>query len=145
MHSPQDTIENMDVDYLVNTTKLIAVTIAYLADQEITHPNIYIESPKKGQFYFEGREKRTINSLKTIVFDDIWIWTDVKPGNASIEKVQFYYDDELKYTDTEYPYKWHCNERSIRTHTISAVVTDSQNRTAEAWTDIFFWNPRTRH
>jgi hypothetical protein len=144
MHSPQDTIENMDIDYLVKTTKLITLTIAFLADQEITHPNIYIESPKKGHLYFEGRYKRTINSLKTIVIDDIWIWADVKPGNATITKVDFYFDDKIKHTDTEYPFKWLCNERSLRTHTISAVVTDSRNQTAEAWTDILLINPRTR-
>jgi hypothetical protein len=144
MHSPEDTIENLDIDYLVNTTKLIASTIAYIADLEITHPNVYIESPKKGHLYFEGREKRTVNSLKTIVINDIWIWADVKPGNAPIVKVDFYYDGKLKHTDTTYPYKWHCNERSIRTHTISVVVTDQQNRIAEAWTDMYLWNPRTR-
>jgi hypothetical protein len=144
MHSPQDTIENMDVDYLVNTTKLIAATIAHLADIEIIHPNVYIESPKKGHLYFEGREKRTVNTLKTLVFDDIWIWADVTAGDAPIMKADFFWDGKLKYTDTEYPYKWHCNERSIRTHTLSVVVTDEHGRTAEAWTDIFLWNPRTR-
>ena len=144
MHSTQDTIKNLDVDYLANTTKLIAATIAHLADAEITHPAVSIESPKKGHLYFEGKEKRTVNSLKTLVFDDIWIWADVTAGDAPIIKAEFFWDGKLKFTDTEYPYKWQCNERSLRTHTISVIVTDEQDRTAEAWTDIFLFNPRTR-
>jgi aminopeptidase YwaD len=144
MHSTQDTIENLDVDYLVNTTRLIATTIAYLADADITHPAVSIESPRKGHLYFEGKEKRPVNSLKTIVFDDIWIWADVTEGDAPILKVEFFWDEKLKFTDTEYPYKWQCNERSLRTHTISVVITDEQGRTAETWTDIFLFNPRTR-
>ena len=145
MHSPQDSIENMDIDYLVNTTRLIASTIAYIADVEITHPTVYIESPQKGHYYLEGKEKHTVNTLKTIVIDDIWVWADVKPGDASIVKVEFYFDKKLEFTDTEYPYKWQCNQRSLRTHTISVVDTDTQNRTTEAWTDILLLNPRTRH
>ncbi|MBU0498378.1 MAG: M20/M25/M40 family metallo-hydrolase, partial [Candidatus Thermoplasmatota archaeon] len=144
MHSMDDTIENMNISYLVNTSKLIVATLAYYADAPLTHPQVRIESPQKGHIYLEAKQKKEIQDLQTIVIDDIWIWADVTPGDAPIESVKFYYDGRLKYTDFNYPYKWQYNLRSFRSHTISVVVRDVEGREAEGFSDILFLNPWIR-
>jgi len=142
MHSPADDLDNVDLEYLVNTTKLIIATMAYLGDYEITEPQIRISSPQKGTLYFEGYKRRSIQDLKTIVIDDIWIWADIYPASTVIDRVEFYYDGKLDYTDTEPPFKWHLNKRSIKKHRISVIAYDHLGKSASAWQDIHYYNPR---
>jgi hypothetical protein len=145
MHSPEDTIENMNVSYLVNTTKIITAVLAYVADLDtFDYPQVYIESPKRGRAYYNGRQTRIRPSHKTIIRDEIWIWADVTPGDAPIEKVEFYYRDKLVYTDTDYPYKWELNRRSFRRQRIDVIAYDTKGRITSDWLEFFYLNPRTR-
>ena len=139
-HSPRDTIDRINIDYLVNNTKIIAATIAYLADITDIPPQIMIESPKLGYLYYDGRKIKQIDELETKIINDIWIWADVTHGTRPIEKVEFFYDGKLMYTDTEYPYKWHFNKISFRSHRVTAKVYDDLGRTASDWRDIEFIN-----
>ena len=140
MHSLKDNLNNVNFSYLVNTTRLIVGTIAHLADLEITDPQVYIESPRRGKLYLEGVEKRDIKDLKTIVVKDIWIWADVKYASEQIDRAEFYYDDRLAYTDTEYPFKWHFDRLSVRTHRITVIIYDKLGRNSSYWQDIHFIN-----
>lgn len=140
MHSPEDNLDNINFSYLVNTTRLIAATMAYLADLDIPNPQVRIESPKQGKLYYEGLEKREIADLKTIVIDGIWIWADDIPGDVSIVSAEFYYDDILEYVDTEPPFKWHFNKLSVRKHKVTVIVYDEVGRTASAFKYIRFIN-----
>jgi hypothetical protein len=139
-HTPDDTIEHINFSYLVNTTKLIVASMAFLADNEHTFPQIQIESPRFGKLYFEGMKKCNIRDLKTIVIDDIWIWAEVKYAQYPIERVEFYYDDILVFTDTEYPFKWHFNKLSVGKHRITVVAYDQMGRRTSGWKDIRFIN-----
>lgn len=140
MHTPRDDIDNVNLSYLVNTTRIIAGTIAYLADNYDTYPQVRIVSPKFGKLYFEGREICNIRDLKTAVINYIWIWTDVKFATVPIERAEFYYDNLLAYTDTDPPFKWNFNKLSIRKHRITVVVYDELGRKSSDWRDIRFIN-----
>ena len=149
MHTKDDNIENMNIPYLTKTSQLIAASISYILDMSIDHPFIHIESPQKGFLYFEGRELKDLrdkkdDQLRTIILDDIWIWADVFSEINSIEKVEFYYNGRLQYTDTDYPYKWQLNKISFFNHRIELIVYDSEGNTASDWMDILFINPRIR-
>ena len=130
-HSEEDTIEHINFSYLVNVTKLIVGSLAHLADKnEINYPRLRIGTPRRGRLYFEDRTLRIFRYHRTIVFDDVLIFTEVKEGDSPIEKVEFYFDGKLKHTDTEKPYYWRINQRSIRKHTIKAIAYDEKGRTS---------------
>ena len=140
LHTPNDTIEHINFSYLVNTTRLIVATIAFLADNEYTYPQIQIESPQFGKLYYKGMKRCNIRDLNTIVIDDIWIWAEVKYAMNPIERVEFYYDELLVFTDTEYPYKWHFNKLSIGKHRITVIAYDQYGRRTSSFKDILFIN-----
>jgi hypothetical protein len=140
MHTPMDDLSNVNFSYLVRTTKMIAGTLAALADYQDPPPQVQIVSPRFGTVYFEGRTLRTTDNLNIKVFDDIWVWTEVKYSSTPIDRVEFYYNNRLMYTDTEPPYKWHLNKFSIGTHRIKAVVYDELGRTSSDYRDIYYLN-----
>ena len=130
-HTPDDTIEHVNFSYLVNTTRLIAGALAYLADVELEQPQICIQSPKKGKIYFEDRPLKTLKDFKTIILDDILIYTEVQQGNSPIQKVEFYYDGKLQHISSEKPYIWRLNKLSIRKHNITVIVYDKNGKTSK--------------
>jgi hypothetical protein len=140
MHTPQDTIDKVNMSYLVNMTKLIVATMAYLGDHGMSHPQIKIASPRFGKWYFDGREHSGFQDVKTTVIGSIYVWADVKPGDASIQRVDFYLDTTLVFTDTEAPFMWHLNTSSIRNHNITAVVYDMLGQKAHDWKTIRYLN-----
>lgn len=144
-HTPDDTIEHINFDYLTRNTKLIAISIAWLADTALSHPFVSIESPKRGWFYFEGRQKKQLDDslrgdIRTLVINDIWIWAEVFIDESLIEKVEFFAQGRLLYTDTEPPYKFHWNRISFFTQRIKVVAHHVNGETASDWMDIFFFN-----
>ena len=140
MHDPTDDLSNVNFSYLVRTTKMIAATLAALADYENPPPEVQIVSPRFGNLYFEGRTLRSTDGLDIKVLDDIWVWTEVKHTSAAIDRVEFFYNNRLMYTDTEPPYKWNMNKLSLRTHRIKAVVYDELGRTSSDYRDIYYLN-----
>ncbi len=129
-HSPEDTIEKVNFSYLTNVTKLIVASLAHMADIEVYYPQITIGAPKRGRFYFEDRTFFIFKYERTKVIDDVLICAKVKPGNAAIEKVEFYYDGKLVFSDTDMPYQWRLNKLSIRKHTVEVKLYDELGRTA---------------
>jgi len=130
-HTPEDTIEHVNFSYLVNTTRLIAGALAYLADVEIEHPQIEIVSPERGKLYFEDRIIRNYKDFKTVVLDDVLICAEVEPGTAPIQKVEFYYDGKIAYVDMDEPYQLRLNKFSIMKHSVTAKVIDENDNSAE--------------
>jgi hypothetical protein len=139
-HTAEDTIAHVNMSYLVNMTKLIVGSLAYLADMENEYPQVKIGSPKRGSLYVEDRILKVFKYEKTLVINDILINAEVKPGNAPIEKVEFYYKGKLKNTDTEAPFQWRLNERSIGPHVIKVVVYDELGRNASDTMKVLFMN-----
>jgi len=128
MHTPRDDITNVNIDYLVNTTRIIAGTMAYLADIDDQPPKITISSPKKGKLYLKDRVLKTFESDKTIVLNNVWIYTDIKTYNSEIKKVEFYYDGKLQHTAENLPYVWNLNKTSIGKHKLETIVYDEKGR-----------------
>jgi hypothetical protein len=140
MHTAQDDLSNINLSYLVNTTKAIAGALAYLADLPETPPQVRIASPKVGSRYVAGMQKHDLKKFKTIVLDDIWIWAEVHYGTAPIMKAEFYDNGKLVSTITQAPFKWHLNERSLRNHEIMVKVYDQLGRTSTDWRELRFIN-----
>jgi hypothetical protein len=140
MHTPLDTLDNVNLSYLVNTTRLIVGTLAFLADCSGMHPQVFVESPRMGNLYFEGMKRITVDDLHTVVLDDIWIWADVMNDSFPVKRAEFYFDDILEYTDTDYPFKWYFHKRSLGKHRITIIIYDQIGRKSSVWQDIFLIN-----
>ncbi len=136
MHTASDNLSNIDFGYLVNTTKAIAAALAYIADLPETPAQVRIISPRVGSLYFREMQRRDLSNFRTLVFDDIWIWTQVYGGTAPIVKAEFYYDGKLVSTVTESPFKWHLNKRSLGKHEIMVKVYDELGGTTTDWRDL---------
>lgn len=67
-------------------------------------PSIDITTPRTSYLYISGEQK--FRFLMTLILGDIDVEAEVKGVNSDIEKVEFYIDQVLKYTDIEEPYVW---------------------------------------
>jgi aminopeptidase YwaD len=139
-HSARDNLSNVNISYLVNTTRIIAAALACLADLSETPPQVRITSPRVGFLYNEGMRKKAIGEFKTTVIDDIWIWAEVDNATVPIERAEFYYDGKLVFIDTEAPFKWQFNKVSLRKHEITVIVYDQLGRNSSDWREIRFIN-----
>jgi aminopeptidase YwaD len=139
-HTEQDTISNVNLSYLVRTTRIIAAAMAYLADVPETPPQIRITSPRVGFLYTTEMRKRPLDDFQTIVIDHIWVWAEAEPTTVPLKWTEFYYDGKLVYNDTEAPFKWQFNKFSIRNHEITVVAYDELGRNTSDWREIRFIN-----
>lgn len=97
-------------------------------------PTVGISLPEAGMLHLFGKPilktlfKHTILIGKTTV-------TATAEDDLGIEKVEFYIDDELKFTDTQAPYEYSFNKvkllrRFIRQHTLKIIAYDIENKNA---------------
>ncbi len=139
-HTPQDDINNVNISYLVNMTRIIAASIAQLADLTEMPPQVRITSPRVGFLYNNGIQERVISEFKTIVINDIGIFAEVDYATVPLERAEFYYDGKLAFTDTETPFEWQFNKFSFRNHEITVYVYDQLGRNTSDWREIRFIN-----
>jgi len=139
-NTPEDVFSNVNISYLVNTTRIIAATIAYLADNNNQPPKVTIGCPKKGKIYHQDKIIKNLKTDKTFVINDIWIYPDIKIYNSDIKKIEFYYDGILQETINDIPYAWHLNKNSIGKHKIEVKVYDTLGRTSIDQINIFNFN-----
>ena len=139
-NTPQDVLSNVNISYLVNTTRMITATIAQLADINDQPPKITISTPRKGKIYYEDRIIKNLDSFNTFVFNDIWIYTDINIYDSKIDRVEFYYDGKLEIIKEEIPYVWHLNKNSFGKHKIEVKLYDDQGRNSTDQINIFYIN-----
>jgi hypothetical protein len=139
-HTPEDNINNVNISYLVNTTRHIAATMAILADMDVEQPQTYIANPRFGKIFYNDNPQKTYKYKIPIIIDETNIYAEVKQGKYPIEKVEFYCDEKLLFTDTEKPYEYMLNKRSIGFHTIKVVTYDTQKNNATDHMKILFLN-----
>jgi hypothetical protein len=126
MHTPDDTLENVNISYLVNTTRIIVSTIAYLADMEQFPPQTKIVSPRRGAVYINGEAQRALKHEDTVVIGDIVVRGEERFGSGNaVTRAEFYYDDQLEYVDTDPPFEWHLDKISLGSHTLKLVMYDT--------------------
>lgn len=140
MHQPEDTIEHINFNYLINTTRLIIGAMAHLGKMDSPNPRMLITNPKPGYCYNTGFQLFPIRDLNLVIFDDQWIWPRIKEGNQPIASVEFYYDDILAFTDTEPPYKWLMNKPSFGQHTITIKAHDTKGNTIIDTLSFWYFN-----
>jgi hypothetical protein len=139
-HSPRDNISNVNFSYLVNTTRHIAATMAILADTEVEVPQVYIANPRVGKIIHNDVILKNITYIPSLIIGKTDIYAEVKQGVYPIDRVEFYYGNKLLFTDTEKPYEYMLNKRSVGLHMIKVIVYDTKENTATDIMKILFVN-----
>jgi hypothetical protein len=140
MHTPQDDMTNVNLDYLTNMTRLIAGSLAAIADATPVPPQVRLVSPQQGTRIVHGRYAKDIDERKTVCINDVWLYATVFHPSAPILKVEFYMDGKLVNTDMTAPYSYHLQKRSLRDHTFVIIAYDTMGRTTSDTRVIHYIN-----
>ncbi|HEC76813.1 MAG TPA: hypothetical protein ENI33_06105 [Thermoplasmatales archaeon] len=117
-----------------NTVHLIRLTTV-----EKIPPMINILKPRRGCLYIFDREITPTLLENTIIIGQITIETDVY-SIKGVDRVEFYVDNGLEYTDYEKPYSWTWNEFSVGKHEIKVIAYDTQKNKAIDKTNVIIFN-----
>ncbi|OYT59332.1 hypothetical protein B6U81_06275, partial [Thermoplasmatales archaeon ex4484_30] len=99
--------------------------------------SIGLSKPKPGYLYLFNQEIRQTFLGNTIIFGGIDIDVSATEG---ITAVEFYVDDELKYTDNESPFSWHWDERIFWRHNIKVIGYSEENEVIERSMDVIIFH-----
>lgn len=143
-HSPEDIIDNMDVDYCTRVTRLMVgtlVELAELATGDWTPPHLRWGTPAPGHFYFQGQELIPLPFGTTVVVGGLTVSVDAGDNDTGMDRVEFYVDDTLQATDDQAPYEFVWDQPSLFRHTLEVQAHDRAGNNASiathVWTAIF--------
>ncbi|MBC7081655.1 MAG: Zn-dependent exopeptidase M28 [Thermoplasmatales archaeon] len=124
-HSPQDTIDKMDLNYATRVARLIVATLVELAKlkEDYIKPSITIEKPKAGLLYINNREIIPLKINHSIIIGRITVEAIAFDNESGIERVEFYIDGEMKNVDYTSPYNFSM-EKMLFFHEIEAKAYD---------------------
>ena len=107
-----------------------------------TAPSLEVSSPKKSYLYVMGREILPLEGFDNfaIVIGGIDVSTSVHDSVSGIQKVEFYTDSALRYTDNSAPYTWNWNETAIGPYTIKVKAYDMAGNMASAEVPVMVFN-----
>ncbi|MCD6513090.1 MAG: hypothetical protein J7K61_05770, partial [Thermoplasmata archaeon] len=86
--------------------------------------SVKISSPEHGYIYIAGNKIMPTIFGRTVVIGDI----DINVSAYNCNKVEFYLDGELKYTDDTYPYSWKFDERAFFSHQITVIGYGNESK-----------------
>jgi hypothetical protein len=109
--------ENLGIDYIA-------------LGSEKAKSSIIITQPKENKFYLDGLEKSFKILWKdiykfpiTLIIGNITVKTQLNNINYDIEKINFYINDNLQYSDEEFPYEWDWNKPSFSKKTLKITAS----------------------
>ncbi|RLF47146.1 MAG: hypothetical protein DRN29_03320 [Thermoplasmata archaeon] len=116
MHTPNDTLENINISYLTKVCKLVLASVAKIADIEFS-VRIIFKEPKMGRIYFGEKEILRINKPYPIIIGRIHALAE---ATEKIKRVEFYFDGELKGFSYDKPYEYVYTNKAFFSHEIKA-------------------------
>jgi hypothetical protein len=97
--------------------------------QEFVQPGVVITTPLEKHLYLFGKDIGAFPT--TMVIGKIDVNAQVNGDAGTVQKIEFYKDNTLQFTDTEAPYIWTWNKVSFFRHTIKIIAYyDSVNSTS---------------
>jgi hypothetical protein len=101
--------------------------------------NVNIARPKEGHLYVSDQEIMPTIFHSTIIIGEITIKADAYDEDG-VDRVEFYIDGVLKSSDTEYPYGWLWDEKTMGRHTIKVVAYDNASNIASDEEKVMIFN-----
>jgi len=105
----------------------------WLGEEESPPPTIKIIRPGNYIYLFD---RELIPSQTSIIIGKITLKVGVS-STIGIEKVEFYIDNNLKFSDATRPYEWMWNELSIGKHSIKVIAYDIKGQKATDEINVF--------
>jgi len=138
MHTPEDDLDNINISYLVNTTRLIAIALADLAGMPNLPAQIVIDAPVRGALNVNGNVLLSFPSPRTIVVGETVISATLRFGTTSVDRVEFFLDDELVHIDAAMPYFWIVDQPVFGKHDVTVTLyTDKGDITSDTLSGLF--------
>jgi len=103
--------------------------------KEHAKTSLIITEPKSNNIYIDGQQKMSFPV--TVVIGDVNIKVQVNGIESEIEKVDFFIDNNLVFTDFDEPYNWTWNSKERFKHKIKAVAYFDMTNTLE--NEISVW------
>jgi hypothetical protein len=88
--------------------------------QEFVQPGVVITTPLEKHLYLFGKDIGAFPT--TMVIGKIDVNAQVNGDAGAVQKIEFYKDNTLQFTDTEAPYIWTWNKVSFFKHTIKIIA-----------------------
>jgi hypothetical protein len=102
---------------------------------EYAHPDVVITNPQEKHLYIFGTDNGAFPL--TMIIGKIDVEGQVNNNTGTVQKVEFYMDNTLQFTDTEAPYIWTWNKVSFLKHTIKVIAyydaVDSMSSQISVW------------
>lgn len=124
MHTPNDTIEHINITYLKKVCKLMLATLASIADKDF-YMRVRFAEPRIGSIYINNREILKINKGKAIVVGRIYALV-IPLECEELKRVEFYFDGELKGFCYELPCEYEYRNRAFFKHEIKAIAVGNE-------------------
>jgi len=118
--------EDGSIIITINATQAQSKTTTIMADN--TDPLLSIEKPLERLYLFNGRPLPLLWP-RTIIVGPIEVSVQAY-DESSIQKVEYYIDNELEYTTTTSPYQWYMKLKIRGSHRLQVLVYDSAGNTA---------------
>ena len=103
-------------------------------------PSIEIIKPRSGYLYLFDREIMELGNNKTIIIGKITVETSVQ-NESMMDRVDFYFNEELCYSDNSMPYEWVCRKHHIGNAEIKCIAYDVYGKYGEDEMSILFIHP----
>jgi len=87
---------------------------------EYAHLGVVITNPQEKHLYIFGTDNGAFPF--TLIIGKIDLEAQVNSNSGTVQKVEFYMDNTLQFTDTEAPYIWTWNKVSFLRHTIKVIA-----------------------
>ena len=100
---------------------------------ESNNPVVIIKNPEGGFLYINDKAVMPTNFKKALVIGKI----TVNVSGYNVNRVEFYVDNELKYTDDEPPYQWLWNGFAFGSHEIKVIGYGNKGKQAEDSVSVF--------
>lgn len=139
-HSPEDTIEHMDIPYDTTVTKLVVGTLMKISDIEIFDdkpPELSLERPKTF-LYIADRE--IIPLEQPVIIGKITTQISAYDILSGVSHVELYVNDILKTTFISGPYEWIWDEFVLFGHELKAIAYDKIGNSAEITLNVTIFN-----
>ncbi|MCD6512441.1 MAG: Ig-like domain repeat protein, partial [Thermoplasmata archaeon] len=129
------TIKYYSIDNAGNREETKSITVKI----EKSKPSLIIKKPENGIYLFD---RKVFPFCKPLIIGKITIRVNAGNSTSGIDRVEFYVDNKLKYTDEEEPYEWTYDEGAIfrHRHYITVKVVDTAGKEAEITQRIWIFN-----
>jgi hypothetical protein len=105
----------------------------FTTEHDVTPPKVSLQQPKEGYIYlnFFDLAYLRIHFFMTIVIGKINVMVDASDNQSGVNRVEFWIDNDVRYTAYNEPYEWLWSETGIFQRTLKVVAYDNAGNHAQ--------------